>query len=63
MKTKLMREKPDMTPLFEEMPLEKGKVYTLRLRTYDNSVDADKGFYVNKNQSEKPSNYVNRRVK
>lgn len=28
METKLMREKPDMTLLFEEMPLEKGKVYT-----------------------------------
>lgn len=28
METKLMREKPDMDPLFEEMPLEKEKVYT-----------------------------------
>jgi hypothetical protein len=28
METKMMREKPDMAPLFEEMPLEKGKVYT-----------------------------------
>lgn len=33
---------------WESIETEKGKVYTLRLRTYDNSVDADKGFYVNR---------------
>lgn len=33
---------------WENIETEKGKSYTLRLRTYDNSVDADKGFYVNR---------------
>jgi len=34
---------------WENIETEKGKSYTLRLRTYDNSVDVDKGFYYNNN--------------